>query len=296
MTVIYSGPVKQREITSGTREWADHNVNCVKGCFNNCRYCYAKMMAKRFGRCKEDTWKDMIVNISAVEKKYGKYEGRVMFPSSHDIIDIPEVKDACLKVISKLLDAENEVLITTKPRLSITREICEKYGRYKSQIQFRFTITSKDDHLLSFWEPNAPKFEERFESLKCAYENDFKTSVSIEPFLDYIPKTIINKLSPYITESIWLGPMNYISSNNIPEAAKHYYQDIRDNYQVEHLQEIYEELKDNPIIKFKDSMINRLGLANCVRCYPPANTEKGEQNVLEIAEKPKTSDVGREAN
>jgi len=276
MTVIHSGPVKQREITSGTREWADHNVNCIKGCFNNCRYCYAKLMAKRFGRCKEDTWKDMIVNNSAVEKKYGKYKGRVMFPSAHDIIDIPGVKDACLRVISKLLDAGNEVLITTKPRLSIMREICERYARDESQIQFRFTITSKDDRLLSFWEPNAPLFEERFEALQFAYKNGFKTSVSIEPFLDYDPKVLIDVLSPYITESIWLGPMNYISSNNIPEADRHYYQDIRDNYQVEHLQEIYEELKDNPIIKFKDSMINRLGPANCVRCYPPVNTEKGE--------------------
>jgi DNA repair photolyase len=261
MTVISSAPAKHREITSGTREWADHNVNCIKGCFNNCRYCYAKLMAKRFGRCKEATWKDMVINNSAVEKRYRKYEGRVMFPSSHDIIDRPDVKDACLKVISKLLDVGNEVLITTKPRLSITREICNKYGQYKSQIQFRFTITSKDDYLLSFWEPNAPRFEERFESLKYAYENDFKTSVSIEPFLDYDPQTLIRMLSPYITESIWLGPMNYIPSNGIPDANKHFYAEVRNNYRTERLREIYEELRDNPLIRFKDSINNRLGIS-----------------------------------
>jgi DNA repair photolyase len=45
-------PAKGREITSGTKEWADHNVNCIRGCSNDCRYCYAKIMAKRFGRCK----------------------------------------------------------------------------------------------------------------------------------------------------------------------------------------------------------------------------------------------------
>jgi len=95
MTIAESIPVNRREITSGTKEWADYNVNCIKGCSNNCRYCYAKIMAKRFGRCKEDTWKDMIVNNSAVERNYGKYRGRVMFPSSHDIIDEPEVQEAC---------------------------------------------------------------------------------------------------------------------------------------------------------------------------------------------------------
>lgn len=46
---------------TGTREWADHNVNCVSGCINDCRYCYAKVMAKRFGRATESTWKIMTV-------------------------------------------------------------------------------------------------------------------------------------------------------------------------------------------------------------------------------------------
>jgi len=260
MTMVKSLPVKKREITSGTKEWADYNVNCIKGCSNNCRYCYAKMMAKRFGRCTEDTWNKMEINEKAVERNYRKYNGRVMFPSTHDIIDDPELQEACFVVIRKLLEAGNEVLVTTKPTLSITKKIIEKFSHYKEQLQFRFTITSIDDLLLSFWEPNAPNFEERFESLKYAYNMDFKTSVSIEPFLDYTPQTIIKTLSPYVTESIWLGPMNYIPSNNVPEVDKHYYQDIRDNYLVEHLLEIYEELKYNPVIRFKDSMNNRLGI------------------------------------
>jgi DNA repair photolyase len=276
MTVVSSVPVKHREITSGTREWADHNVNCIKGCSNNCRYCYAKIMAKRFGRCTEETWQEMEINSSVINRNFRKYSGRVMFPSSHDIIDQPAVKEACFIVIEKLLRAGNDLLITTKPRLSIIEDIIERFYIFKEQLQFRFTITSLNNKLLSFWEPNAPNFDERFASLRYAYDNDFRTSISIEPFLDYIPETIINKLSPYITESIWLGPMNYILLNSIPEADRHYYQDIRDNYQVEHLQEIYDELKDNPIIKFKDSMLNRLALANCVRCYPPVNTKKVE--------------------
>jgi len=257
-------PKKKREITSGTKEWADHNVNCIKGCFNNCRYCYAKMMAKRFGRCEEDNWENMIINQNAVNKEYGKYKGRVMFPSTHDIIDELEVQEACFIVIHKLLQAGNEVLITTKPKLSVIKEIIKRFCLFREQLQFRFTITSVDNQLLSFWEPNAPKFEERFASLEYAYEHNFKTSVSIEPFLDYTPQILIYNLKPLVTESIWLGPMNYIQSNNILEADKHYYKDIRENYLIEHLQEMYEELRDNPIIRFKDSMTNRLGVANCI--------------------------------
>lgn len=254
-------PIKKREITSGTREWADYNVNCIKGCFNNCRYCYAKIMAKRFGRCTEETWKEMEINDIIINKTFRKYNGRVMFPSSHDIIDEPGIKAACFIVIKKLLDAGNEVLITTKPKLSITKEIINQFYSYKMQFQFRFTITSADNKLLAFWEPNAPSFEERFESLRYAYEESFKTSVSVEPFLDYTPQILIYMLSPFITESIWLGPMNYIPSNSIPDADKHHYEDIRNNYRIEHLREIYQELRNNPIIRFKDSMTNRLGIS-----------------------------------
>ena len=252
---------KRRKITSGTKEWADHNVNCIRGCFNNCRYCYAKTMAKRFGRCKDDTWQDMVVNNRAVEKKYGKYKGRVMFPSSHDIIDKPEVKEACLIVIKKLLEAGNEVLITTKPKLSITKEIIEKFSYFKGMLQFRFTITSLDNQLLSFWEPNAPTYEERFDSLKYAYENGFKTSVSVEPFLDFTPQTLIHILSPHVTESIWLGPMNYIPQNGFSKEDEHKYTEIRKRYEIRHLKQIYEEIQDFPLVKFKDSMTNRLNMA-----------------------------------
>lgn len=250
----------KRKITSGTREWADQNINCINGCANNCRYCYAKMMAKRFGRCTEETWKDMEIRQDSIEKNYKKYDGRVMFPSSHDIVDIPKMKEACFTVILKLLKAGNELLITTKPKASIIKEITEQFNHYKSQIQFRFTITSNDDKVLSFWEPNAPTYKDRLESLIHAYKEGYKTSVSIEPFLDYEPQNLVKELAQYVTESIWLGPMNYIPRNNITKGYEQEYEKIRKNYKVSHLKEIYEDLKEVPKIRFKDSMAIKIGI------------------------------------
>jgi len=232
MTTTGVIPVKRRKITSGTKEWADHNVNCVKGCSNDCRYCYAKMTAKRFGRCQDHTWKNMIINKSAVDRDYVRYKGRVMFPSTHDITDNPEIQ-----------------------------EIIKRFYVFREQLQFRFTITSADQQLLSFWEPNAPTYEERFDSLKYAYENGFKTSVSVEPFLDFTPQTLIYTLSQYVTESIWLGPMNYIPQNGFSREDEQKYTEIRKRYEISHLKQIYEEIKDFPLIKFKDSMTNRLNMA-----------------------------------
>ena len=244
---------EQRKITSGTREWADYNVNCIAGCYNDCRYCYAKVMAKRFGRATEETWKLMKVRHEAVSKDYKKKSGRVMFPSSHDIIDEPEVREACFTVLSNLLRNGNEVLITTKPKLGIIREIDEKFRKYSDAIQFRFTITSIDDNLLRFWEPNAPLFSDRMDSLKYAFFGDYKTSVSIEPFLDYDPEPLVKYVEPYCTESIWIGKMNYIQKENLSLFEQRYYERVRKNYSHERLKEIYWKLKEIPKVKFKDS-------------------------------------------
>jgi DNA repair photolyase len=249
-----------QKVTSGTKEWADHNVNCAKGCANDCRYCYAKMIAKRFGRSTDETWGKMEIPQNIQNRKYPKFKGRVMFPSSHDIVNIKEIKDTCYDVITKLLQSNNELLITTKPDFTITKEIIEKFENYRNNIQFRFTITSNQNKLLKFWERNAPTYEERLKSLKLAYNNDFKTSVSAEPFLDYHPQKLVKEIDPFVTDSIWIGPMNYISRNNINEKDEKEYLNIRKNYEVEHLKEIYNILKDNQKIRFKDSMKIKLNI------------------------------------
>lgn len=251
----------KHKITSGTKEWADYNINCIKGCSNDCRYCYAKLMAKRFGRATEETWKKMTINKDILDKKFRKFHGRVMFPSSHDITDDPDILNACLKVLRNVLITENEVLITTKPCLSVTKEILQNFSSYKENIQFRFTITSNNNEFLSFWEPNAPQFEERMDSLILSYKNGFKTSVSIEPFLDEDPVMLVNKLLPYVTESIWIGPMNHMPKKNISPENINEYDRIRRIKEYDNLKKIYDELVDVSKIRFKDSMLIKLGLA-----------------------------------
>ncbi len=250
----------KKKTTSGTKEWADYNVNCIKGCSNDCRYCYAKIMAKRFGRTTDKSWKILEINKKIVEGSFRKYNGRVMFPSTHDILDTPESREACFTVIQKLLETGNDILITTKPKLNIIKDITRLFSKYSPQIQFRFTITSINDSLLLFWEPNAPLFQERFYSLKYAFKKGYKTSVSIEPFLDNHPGKLVNTIYPFTTESIWLGIMNYIPQNGINEVDKQKYLDIRENYELNHLKSVYSEFNNYPKIRFKDSIKLKLGL------------------------------------
>ena len=250
---------KTRKITLGTKEWADSNVNCYYGCSNNCRYCYAKKMAIRFKRKTEETWKTMEPNQKAIEKGYSKRKGRIMFPTSHDIT--PESLSGCLIVLKKLLDSNNEVLITTKPNLTCIKFICNSFYKKKDLIQFRFTITSVKNELLSFWEPNAPQFEERLESLIHAYDKGYKTSISIEPFLDENPFILVDKLIPYVSESIWIGKMNYIRAYNHSNEEKSNFNLIRRINSKENLKKIVLKSRTyrNHSLKLKDSIFNYLG-------------------------------------
>lgn len=250
-------PGMNNKITSGTREWADYNVNCILGCFNNCRYCYAKMIAKRFGRATDASWGRMKVRHSILSKSFKKRLGRVMFPSSHDIVDSPEIENACFMILSKLLESGNSVLITTKPRISIIERIDEIFSEYKNNIQYRFTITSHNNDLLKFWEPNAPLYEERFESLKYAYDKKYKTSVSIEPFLDKDPGILLKKVMPFSSESVWIGQMNYISAHPADNISNHY-SNVRQNYKLDHLRDIYDKYRNTRKVRFKDSILFRL--------------------------------------
>lgn len=73
--------------TSGTKEWGDTNVNWFYGCPNNCLYCYAKWMAYRFKRLLDpEEWSEMRPNQRAIDKGYAKRQGRIMVPTSHDIV------------------------------------------------------------------------------------------------------------------------------------------------------------------------------------------------------------------
>ncbi len=254
-----SAPSSNRKVTAGTREWADHNVNCIIGCLNDCRYCYAKLMARRFRRATYESWSTMRIRDGVLKRSFGKMVGRVMFPSSHDIVEIPDIREACLVTLGKLLESDNEVLVTTKPRFSIIQQIDKLYSSYKKNLQFRFTITSTDDNLLRFWEPNAPLFEERLESLKYAFGRKYRTSVSIEPFLDRKPQVLVTKVEPFCTESIWVGKMNYIpSESTLSDDEYPYYYEVRRNYEINHLFQIYNDLKKLKKIRFKDSVIIKL--------------------------------------
>jgi hypothetical protein len=227
-------------------------------------------MAIRFGRIKNlEEWKTMKPNWKAINKQYRKREGTIMFPTSHNITS--ENKEDCEIVLNKLLEAGNSVLIVIKPLFDIVADWCNKLHSYRDQIEWRFTITSLNLETSKFFEPGAPCPEERINALDYAFNEGYETSALIEPYLDYDLSDLIKALEPCCTESIWIGVMRKdikfrLLSNLIrqkiflfeKEQIFRFTRLLSDLYTVDHVREIYEQFKDRPLIRFKDSIRNLL--------------------------------------
>ena len=254
---------KQRKQVRGVGEWASKSVNLQSGCKNSCRYCFAQSMAMRFGHKTPKTWGTPTIRHKAVNKGYRKTDGRIMFPTSHDITQ--DNLSECLIVLKKLLAAGNEVLIVSKPVLSCIKTLCKELEPYKSQIVFRFTIGSADNEILSYWEPNAPKFQERLASLKYAHAQGYQTSISSEPMLDLHINKVIEATRPFVTDSIWLGRVNNLRaaiSLNCPDdvEAQEKADELLAEQTDDYLRELYGKYKKDTLIKYKDSIKKAVGI------------------------------------
>ena len=214
----------------------------------------------KFGQIDYEQWETPRIREKDVLRKQRNYGVRVMFPSSHDIT--LENIETSFTVLYKLLEAGNEVLLVSKPRYEIIRSICDNFAEYRDKILFRFTITATDNSLLSFWEPNAPSYEERREALRYAFEAGFETSVSAEPMLDaeHIDE-LVEDLSPFINHSLWIGKMNHFHYVKIdsPEVEAEL-EKIRAGQTDDNIKAIYARHKDNPIIRWKGCIKKIVGI------------------------------------
>jgi DNA repair photolyase len=247
---------------SGTREWAVAEINCAVVCPHDCRYCYARVAALKKGLIDSASdWSRVRTIDAEVETSRPYYEGQVMFPAAHDIVE--DNLEKALQVVSRLLEAGNRVLIVSKPSRYCIEEICDRFSGRREKILFRFTITGRNSAILGFWEPGAPAYQERLESLQVAFERGFQTSVSIEPMLDLEDLAgMIDEIEPYVSHSIWVGKLNRIEervSVNSTEAAAEV-ERIRHEQSDREIIGLYERLKDRPLVRWKESIKLVVGL------------------------------------
>jgi len=142
-------------IRSSGVEWTDYNANIYQGCAHHCKYCYARLMTKRF-EPKPSDWRDVKTVDNAVELARrdirALHPGRIMFCSMTDPYQPIEAETRLArKVLEVLLDSPFHVLILTKSPL-----VTKDYDLFRGHrhVEVGFTITFLND--IPFWEPYAP--------------------------------------------------------------------------------------------------------------------------------------------
>jgi DNA repair photolyase len=240
---------------SGTNEWSNATYNILSGCPHGCLYCYAKGIAKRFGRINGE-WTDSVRNnnFESLGEGFG-YHGVVMFPSTHDIT--PEIKDQAVLTILNLIEQGNKVLVVTKPHLEVIKAMCHELNHLKDSIRFRFTLGSLSKKVCKTWEPNAPSPAERLKAIKWAHGKGFDTSISIEPMLDSVEATVklVDAVSRYVN-AIWIGKMNRVPTA-VDSTARALIKAQQIKPEIVCLDAL---LKNNAKVLWKDSILD-LGIA-----------------------------------
>ncbi len=242
---------------TGTYEWAETNFNIQLGCRNRCKYCYATSNALRFNKISSrEEWETETIDMKAVNRKWTKQEGVIMFPTTHDIT--PDNVDYAITALKNMLSAGNNVLIVSKPDPDCIEKMCGELAEYKEQIMFRFTIGSIDADVVKFWEPGAPSPETRISALKYAYETGFKTSVSMEPMLLGRDEAVITfrAVKPYVTDTVWIGKMNKMRNRvdmSVP-ANVSMVEAIEKLQKDEEILKLVDTLKGETKVRWKDSI------------------------------------------
>ncbi len=253
--------IKKSIKCEGTQEWSVKTVNCCTGCSHDCLYCYAKEMAVRRKQLTVGQWPLERVREKDVYKSHKKYPGQVMFPSTHDITD--SNLDACKNVIWRLVQAGNQILIVSKPHFNCIEQLCVFLRSYSDQILFRFSIGARDNRILSFWEKNAPSYDERKQCLIHACQAGFRTSVSVEPMLDSANiDALVSDLLPYVTHSIWIGTMNHLVrlEKHADPVMLQAIDNVRQGQTETIIKAIYRRHKDNPMIRWKKEIKKIVGI------------------------------------
>jgi DNA repair photolyase len=250
---------KEEKSRYGTKQFAEQTFNIQLGCEYGCKYCYAcANLCGRFHMIAD--WTIPVLNNKAVNKNWKPSPRRVMFPSSHDIT--PRNLEVSIAALKKMLDADREVLIVTKPNFKCVKALCKELAPYKDKLVLRFTIGSCRTEILKFWEPNAPSFEVRLKSLRHAFEQGFKTSVLIEPLLDETPFGIIAEVDEFVTDTIWIGMMNEgrarLTLNGVTDPRMFELHDVMLSFHRAHwnefrrmANELYRLLKEDSKIRWK---------------------------------------------
>ncbi len=207
-------------------EYGDYTINHVQGCSHGCKYpCYAMMLSKRFGRCKNyEEWcqpKLVSNSLEILDNELPKVKDRIKsvqlcFMTDPFMYRYPEIGDMSIAIINRLNSAGIKCTALTKGVLPTKLENTAQFNEYG------ITLISLNEQYREQNEPGSAPYTSRINSLKYLHDKGFITWVSIEPYptpniieQDFLQ--ILEKIK--FVDMIIFGRLNY---NKLVTAYKDY--------------------------------------------------------------------------
>jgi DNA repair photolyase len=162
----------------------EYTVNPYTGCQHGCSYCYARFMKKYSGH--PEPWGEFVdVKVNAPDllrrEITRKPKGGVWVSGVCDPYQPLErryrLTRACLEI---LVGAGWPVTVQTRSPL-VTRDI--DLFQCAADIEVGFSITTADDRIRKFFEPDAPPIPARLEALQTLHDAGIATFAMIAPLL-----------------------------------------------------------------------------------------------------------------
>lgn len=176
-------------------EYADFCINHVEGCAHGCTFpCYARQMAKRFGKVKKDSdWlKPKLVGnaLELLDQEIPKYQNQIKFvhlcfmtdPFMYNYSEkcnFIEIEEMTLKIIEKLNKNNIKCTVLTK---GIYPKSLAANSKFSLMNEYGITLVSLNNKFKKRFEPYAAPYLERIRALKHLHDHGLKTWVSIEPY------------------------------------------------------------------------------------------------------------------
>jgi DNA repair photolyase len=193
---------------------SDYSLNCYTGCAHACVYCYARFM-QRFHPHPEPWGEFVDVKINAVEtlkRQLRRAEpGNVFVSSACDAWQPVEAEYRLTRRCCELLlERGFQVNVLTKSAL-VLRDLDLFAG---ASARIGVTVTTLDERMRQFWEPEASPVEERFRVIGEARRAGLKTSIMFGPLLPFVSdseasiEAMFRRAADLGIDVIWVDALN----------------------------------------------------------------------------------------
>ena len=209
----------------------DYCVNPYTGCQINCRYCYARLLMKRYSGHSEPWGEFVDVKINAagvLEKQLARAKKGVVWISSvcdpyQPVEKTYAVTRRCLEVLAA---KKFPVNIQTKSTLILRDlDIIQEF----EHVEAGFTITTDDEAVARQFEPGAPTIKQRIAALQKIRGAGIATFAFIGPILPGNPENLIRYLEE-AADRVLIDRMNYLGTVKSIYRRLGFHREMEDSY------------------------------------------------------------------